>query len=169
MKTKLFRQPAVQQLLLVFVLSLLWHAGMTQQDEKPLTRLIYDAVAGQTVPVYDLFERSRGGAGYHEADEYLRTYTPLVLKHDELNRLRNDNPALIKMQLSTRETPLTVILMKYDPLGPDFTAGTLQGDHEERVEEYEPGLYYRGIVEDDPTSMVVYSFFEDEVQGLIMT
>lgn len=171
MRTKLFRQHAKGKLLLLLVLLLMWHASIAQQSEKPLAMLIQASLAGgQKATACDLFERTAIGAGHRQADEYIRNYVPLLLKDAELRRLNEESPMLISMQFSTDETTaLTVILQRYNPLGPDFTAGSLQGEHREKVESYQPGLYYRGIVEGDPNSMVAFSFFETEVQGLIMT
>lgn len=59
-------------------------------------------------------------------------------------------------------------MAKVDILAPDFKLGTL-GDHAQDRLPYQAGVYYRGALANDPSSVVAFSFFPNGVMGMIAT
>lgn len=88
------------------------------------------------------------------------------------------NPATLNQLLT--ETPLTIQftvpnaygenfeleLVKVDLLAPGFSLGTLGTNAQENV-PYSGGVHYRGIVRDNPGSLVALSVFSDGIMAMI--
>lgn len=79
-----------------------------------------------------------------------------------LTQLILEKPASIELTFPYENGQITVKLYRKKIFSEGFVA------HNEQKEQlnYNPGLYYRGIVADDPNSIVAFSFFENQIIGL---
>ena len=80
--------------------------------------------------------------------------------------LIGDRPEHIALQLPSTGSPLTADLERVDITTDDFSV--MQASTNSAV-DYAPGLHYRGMLHDQPGSLVAISVFEGEVMGLIST
>ncbi|SMC80092.1 M12 family metallo-peptidase [Moheibacter sediminis] len=58
---------------------------------------------------------------------------------------------------------IEIQLYRVNPLSDSFTLKT----NKKSSVNYQPGVYYRGIIKDNPNSLVSFSFFEDKFSGII--
>ena len=94
----------------------------------------------------------------------------LSLEQDQIEMLmRNPSAnAFIRIDLPLSErTVLPLVLVRHEILSHDFTLYT--SDNPAQPAAYTPGVYYKGIVDGAPTSVVALSVFSNQVMGLIST
>lgn len=104
---------------------------------------------------------SRNEAVYkNEADGV----TILKLKSSELQTIVSEKPEALELSFPFEDREITVELVKNDILTTDFQVETDKG-----VKAYTPGVYYQGIIKGDNTSVVAFSFFENDVVGVAST
>jgi hypothetical protein len=84
------------------------------------------------------------------------------LDRERLGDLLRARPERITLTLPTTSGDIYVDLYEQSVLSPTFQVETNLG----RV-FHEPGLYYRGCIRDDYSSLASFSFFEDEVMGFV--
>jgi hypothetical protein len=77
--------------------------------------------------------------------------------------LHNNKPEFIKFQLVHGTETLLVKMQRQDILANNFKIRNQNDD----ILKYEPGLYYRGIVNNDSESLVVFNFFDESVNAVI--
>lgn len=82
---------------------------------------------------------------------------------EALTALLHDRPAFIRFDVPLAGGTLPLLLYRVDPFAEGFTVRTDAGVRN----GYIPGAYYRGILEDDPTSIAAFSFFRDQVIGMV--
>ncbi|RME92173.1 MAG: T9SS C-terminal target domain-containing protein [Bacteroidetes bacterium] len=88
------------------------------------------------------------------------------LSTSAINRLQQEQPEVVNLQIPLPELGLqTVTLIPSNILRSDFVLLTSSG----QAINYQPGLYYHGILDDDPNSLVAISIFDKEIHGLIST
>ena len=72
-------------------------------------------------------------------------------------------PASFSMEVMVHGEPVKLLLVQQNILAEDFRVTT--SSHPEG-ENYSPGVYYRGIIQGDETSLAAISVFEDGLMGL---
>tara|TARA_R100001369_G_scaffold85159_1_gene118504 strand:+ start:564 stop:2693 length:2130 start_codon:yes stop_codon:yes gene_type:complete len=116
----------------------------------------------QSFKEYNVF-----GVSNEEIDSSLRAIAKDIeaLNVDEsvLLDLQNNKPEFIKFQLVHGAETLLVKMQRQDILANDLKIRNQNGE----ILKYAPGLYYRGIVNSDSKSLVVFNFFSKSVNGLI--
>lgn len=87
-----------------------------------------------------------------------------VLKLDKiiLQNILASKPDNMELTFPFEGKHLTVELIKNNIFTEDFKVLTSDGTNF----NYTPGLYYQGIVKDDPNSIVAFSFFSDDIVGV---
>lgn len=91
----------------------------------------------------------------------------LTLDLGNLKSLYTAAPAALEIELPTgTNKPLKLELVKHQLLTEDFTLLT-SGSNEPLP--YQPGVYYRGVVNGDAHSFAAISIFEDEIIGVLGT
>ena len=79
--------------------------------------------------------------------------------------LMTQRPASLLLELPTPEGNLTLQLTTaYSPLSVDFDPSFLENG---LISTWEPGLYYKGVVEGRNGTLAALSFFDDRIVGLI--
>ncbi|MEL6635121.1 MAG: zinc-dependent metalloprotease [Bacteroidota bacterium] len=132
-------------------------------------------------PVYDQVQRALAQSESHSFEvvrsvsdalgsagvqDELKSGLLVEFDFDALQGLRRKKPASLALTLPLPELgDRQVKLIKSQVLAPDFQVFTSSGT---RL-DYQPGAYYRGVLVDDPTSLVSFSIFDDEVIGMINT
>jgi hypothetical protein len=98
---------------------------------------------------------------------YLREFTFLRLDIQKRNQLMNSKPENINfiIPLGGHKT-MELELFKCDILTGDFKTGTLHGGGLVSYVNYEPGIYYRGIIKGDNESFASLSVFDDFVMAV---
>ncbi len=131
---------------------------------------VYDQVqrvqAQAEVPSFEIVSTVSNALGTtgvaDEIDKGLLVDFDFTAIHD----LQQQNPASLELSLPLPELgDRQVKLIKNEVLSPDFQLFTSSG----AKVTYQSGLYYRGVLADDPSSLVSLSVFEDEVIGMVNT
>lgn len=148
--------------LLQAILFLFFNLSLCAQNNPVAKRIANHHQQNDTFEQYQLFSKdndARKSALYTAA---AKDAVVLDLNPEELTRLRRQKPETIEISFPHKERTITVELYKEKV----FTAGFHAVDQDKVPIDYEPGVYYRGIVENDPRSVVAFSFFENDVVGV---
>lgn len=86
----------------------------------------------------------------------------LKLDKSKLTTLVQDRPDAMEFTFPFEDRELTVEMVKVDIYANDFKAKT---NKKEDV-AYKKGVFYRGIIKGDETSVVAFSFFDNDVVGV---
>lgn len=96
--------------------------------------------------------------------ELLSRYNYVAIDPAALSAICREQHEAIRLTLPVGESKMTMLLLKSKVLSDGFATYT-SGD-EGKPQKYEPGVYYRGIIEGETNSLVAISFFKDEVIGM---
>lgn len=120
------------------------------------------AQQNQSFKNYNVFNPS-----FYTIDASLRTIATdieaLNVDDSVLLDIQNDKPEFISFQLVHGSNTLLVKMQRQEILANDYK---IRNQNDE-VLEYTPGLYYRGIVNNDHESLVVFNFFKHSVNAVI--
>ncbi|MPS73554.1 MAG: T9SS type A sorting domain-containing protein [Chryseobacterium sp.] len=137
----------------------------TAQGLKPIAQKVADQkTAKRNFAKFSPFTKdvaSKNAAVYNnEASDV----TVMQLKTAELQRIVSEKPQAMELSFPFEGGDLTVELVKNDIFAGGFKVGTDKGDA-----NYTPGVYYQGIIKGDNTSVVAFSFFDNDVVGVAST
>lgn len=116
----------------------------------------------QTFKNYDLFSENDDA---HKSGKYLKSASDvsiLNLNQLQLQKLVADKPETLSFTVPYNGVDVNVNLYKDNILADDFTARNEKG----QTINYTPGVYYKGIIGNDMTSLVAFSFFEGNIMGI---
>lgn len=105
---------------------------------------------------------------HQKTNQYLRSATDvtvLSLNEAALQEILKDAPERITLSVPYLDKAIPVQLFKNEVMTDSFVATNESG----QVIDYQPGKYYRGVVQGDYNSLVAISFFEDDIIGVIST
>jgi hypothetical protein len=100
--------------------------------------------------------------------EGLSDGTVLALNQEDIHSLFNqqDKNDFVRISIPvTERSDMTLLLMKHNIFTSEFALFT--SDSPGIPSDYTPGIYYKGVVEGQPNSVVAFSVFNDQVMGLI--
>lgn len=137
--------------------------SLVAQEAKPIAKKIehYHQERVKFEP-YRVFSRNTSPEKVDLYNEMAKDAVVLNLNSDELERLQSERPEVIEISFPYQDHEITVELFRKNILTDGFYA---TDERNERL-DYEPGLYYRGIVQNDPTSIVAFSFFKKGAMGV---
>ncbi len=93
------------------------------------------------------------------------TYAKLdLVQIGTLNKTKN---AALELSIPYKNNTLSLELIEVNIFADGFKIST-DISNDEAI-NYQPGVYYQGIVKDDPNSIVAISIFENEIMGIIST
>lgn len=118
----------------------------------------------QSFTTYNLFQQSNALAKQAKFQLAARDAIALDLNKVQLKELVAKRPTAVEISVPFRDKEITLELIQNDIFGGQNNL-TIQTDQGE-FKGYKPGVYYQGIIKGDPTSVVAFSFFEDDVVGL---
>lgn len=154
--------------LLMLVYFLFVAFGTTAQSLKPLaTRVLEARQQDLSFRSVRLFQKTgildSSAARFAEDAQFLR------LKKGLLQGLISARQEAISFVLPCNETVLVVDLVRVQAGFPERkTSGSLLPECSQRLTEFPvSGIHYRGILRGVPNSMAAFSFFEDEVWGIV--
>lgn len=82
--------------------------------------------------------------------------------------LLQDKPTNFELEIPVSSSlSFKVILEENNIFADDFVATSKSGSGQDQPFNYQKGLYYKGKIEGDPTSLVAISFFDNEIIGVI--
>jgi hypothetical protein len=86
------------------------------------------------------------------------------LDGNEFSALISNRPAVVELSIPLESGAVKLSLAQVNITAPSFVIGTDQG-----IVSYTPGIFYRGIVNDDPESVASISIFNDNVMVFYST
>jgi Metallo-peptidase family M12/PKD domain len=113
---------------------------------------------------YNLFKESNSKLPY--LNEVVKTYAVFDLDTMILKNLIYNDAQQIKITIPLNNVNTTILLIK-TPLFDDGINFKTQNIDKINNYNYTPGLYYQGIIENDPNSMVAISFFNNNIIGVL--
>lgn len=119
-------------------------------------------VSFKKVSLFSVDETSSKRSVYREA---ARDAQVLKLDKSKLKNLVQGRPDAVEFTFPFEERELTVEMVRVDIYSNDFKVKT---NKKESV-AYQKGVFYRGIVKGDDTSVVAFSFFDNDVVGVAST
>ena len=150
--------------LAVLCTALLTSLGLTAQDLRPAV-LIEEARAEQSFEErFDLFTKAKSAAPVATLDAAGAPYDLLDLNPTTLTELREAAPDQLELTLPGATGNVSLVRTNIFAEGFRITESGSSGYQKTAL-----GLHYRGIVTDDPNSLVAISIFEGEVSGIIAT
>lgn len=85
------------------------------------------------------------------------------LETSGLHQILNEKPKTIQLSIPLKNEVIEVELYQKNI----FTDNFRVFDQNHQALNYQPGVYYRGIVKNNPNSIVAFSFFRNDVTGVI--
>lgn len=128
---------------------------------------VSDYHAGKTeIKKYDLFEVSQAPDKLAEYRRAATDITVISLKSAELKRLISEKPEFIEISFPFNGNQhITVEMYKNQIFTSNFKVVTNKG----KTVNYTPGVYYQGVVKGNSSSVVAFSFFDNDVAGVAST
>lgn len=114
---------------------------------------------------FDVFSKNDNPALAAKFAKAASDVTVLDINSDLLNKLIEKSPNYLSVNIPYGEEVLEVLLYQQSALTESFEAH----DQDGKPISYNPGKYYRGAVKGDYTSLAVFSFFENDVIGVVST
>ena len=98
-----------------------------------------------------------------EIKKSLNSFTLTKIDREALKILIKNKSSEISFSFPYNRKKLVVDLVRVNILTDDFTLLTEKGN----TIKYNPGLYYQGIIHNDLNSVAAFSFFDDEIIGIV--
>ena len=145
-------------LLIAFVFSTLSFGQL-----KPIPKKVEEAkLKSRNFKSYKVFSNTIQQKGDQFA-EFAKGVSLFRLEQTELNKLYESKPTSLTLQIPFDGRTLDLELVQNTAL---FTDNFKAVDQNNKLINYEPGLYYQGIIGGDKTSVVAISIFKDQVIGV---
>ncbi len=150
----------VLQLILIFFVFFL---SFAQDNLRPVAREVKDfqdkKIVFKKVNPF-ILDRTNGKQGLYQ--QSARDARVLKLDEAQLSAILSEKPAALEMVFPFEDRELTVSLVKVDIYSPEFRAET----NKRVIADYKKGAFYRGILKGDNSSVVAFSFFDNDVIGI---
>lgn len=151
------------------ILQLLFSVGLlgfgSAQGLKPIAKKIADQkTAKKSFVKFSPFSKDVASKNLALYKDEASDVTVMKLKTDELQQIVNDKPETMELSFPFEESEITVELVKNNILTNDFQVETDKG-----IKAYTAGVYYQGIIKGDESSVVAFSFFDNDVVGVAST
>lgn len=148
----------LQTLFLVFFVGL----GFSQ-NTKPVAQKVLERISNNRSFVkYAPFSVNTDTQKQVQYNEAAADITVLNLNKTFLNDIVTTRPENVEFTFPFEGKEITVVLIKNNIFTEDFKVETSDGSNF----NYTPGVYYQGIVKNDPSSIVAFSFFNDDIVGV---
>ena len=145
-------------LILIFISNSLF----AQNFSSPIEAIQNTNNEGQSFKNYDIFTESS-----QNIEASLRAIATDIQSVDVnssvLTNIQNDEPKFISFQIIHDSDTLLVKMQRHEIMTEDF----IVRNQDDETLEYNPGLYYRGIVNNKRNTLAVFNFFDKSVNGII--
>ncbi|MCG2792303.1 MAG: M12 family metallo-peptidase [Weeksellaceae bacterium] len=132
------------------------------QNLKPIAKEVNDhkahRVSFTSVRLFSL-DQSDKQASYQKAATDARV---LKLDRAKLATILSEKPEALELSFPFEDRELTVEMVKIDIYSNDFKVETNKSE----IKDYKKGVFYRGIIQGDNSSVVAFSFFDGDVVGV---
>lgn len=153
----------MKRILQVFLTVFVFILFSAQASLKPIAKEVKDfqnkKVVFKKVNPFTLDNMSGKQMVYQQA---ARDAKVLKLDKEQLTNLVSERPVALEMDFPLEDKQLTVEMVRVDIYSPEFKAET----NKRQVTNYKKGVFYRGIIKGDNTSIVAFSFFDNDVVGI---
>ena len=122
-------------------------------------------VPGKVVKSTDLFSRQSGSFRSGKVTQAVKKSTLLKLNQAALNSLFTVKAPKLEMSLPFDNGSLELELIRVELFTPDFRALTSASGN--KAVSVQTGVFYRGIVKNDPKSLVTISLFEKDLIAVV--
>lgn len=152
-------------LLLVMVFGLMWN-DLNAEGIKPIRQEIQTLQKrGIYFEEFQIFKPTLNSEKASRIPAVLKEGSILQIDRNDLTLLYKKRPETISINIPYQSGQLKLTMYRTEIMTRDFILKTEQGE----ISDYEQGIFYRGILEGKEESLVAFSFFKDEVVGLIST
>ncbi|WP_379969032.1 T9SS type A sorting domain-containing protein [Epilithonimonas sp. UC225_85] len=135
------------------------------QNLKPIAQKVADQKSkNRSFVKFSPFTRDVASKNANLYSSEASDVTVMQLKPSELQTIVNEKPEAMELTFPFEGRELTVELVKNNILTNDFEVETDKG-----IRAYTPGVYYQGIIKGDNSSVVAFSFFDNDVVGVAST
>ena len=149
--------------LFLFLSLLLPFVVIKANPVKPLASKIQSLKEkGGNFPEYTIFSRSQTG-DKQSIPSALHKGEFLYQNPEILSRLFKQHPEAIRISIPYLSGSLAISLFRTELFTPDAIIHTDKGE----AVTFSPGWHYRGIIDGDPTSLVAFSVYENEVTAIL--
>ncbi|WP_312766519.1 M12 family metallo-peptidase [Epilithonimonas sp.] len=132
------------------------------QGLKPIAKEINDYHSKKSVfqklRLFSLDESNKQ-ITYQQSARDLRV---LRLDKNKLSGLLSERPETIEFTFPFEDRELVLEMVKVDIYSPEFRVET----NKKKINDYKKGVFYRGIIKGDNSSVVAFSFFDNDVVGI---
>lgn len=112
---------------------------------------------------FDLFLLNVSKTQSQDFSKSAKDISVLNLNYQQLNALIAKKPENLEITIPYNGNQVTVELLKQEIFTKDFIVKNEKGN----VIRYNPGVYYRGIIQGNSASLVGFSFFENDIVGIV--
>ena len=145
-------------LILIFISNALY----SQNYSSPIEAIQNTNDESQSFKNYDVFVESS-----QNIESSLRAIATdvqsLEVNASTLLSIQNYEPEFISFQIIHDSDTLSVKMQRHEVMTDDF----IVRNQDDEILEYNPGLYYRGIVNNKRNTLAVFNFFDQSVNGII--
>lgn len=133
------------------------------QSLKPIAKEVNDYRTRKVVfEKFNMFEKDASVQKQAKYQQAAKDAAVLKIDPAKLSAIISSKPEAMEMSFPFENRELIVQMVKVDLYANDFKASTNKG----AVTNYKKGVFYRGIVKGDDTSVVAFSFFDNDVVGI---
>lgn len=148
---------------IIYLIALLICANTFSQNSSSIEEAMENASKkNESFKEYTVFEHST-----QKINSSLRDIAPdiqsISVSKSALSTIQKETPGFIHFYVYHQDDTLSVKMQRQQVLTDDFKVRNQDG----KVLKYKPGLYYRGIVNNDFKSLAVFSFFDETLNGII--
>ncbi|CAA7387083.1 M12 family metallo-peptidase [Chryseobacterium fistulae] len=134
------------------------------QQLRPVAQKVSEYHRKTKTTKFDLFEINKNSGKEAKYKKIAKDITIMKIKYEELKKLVKGKPNFIEVSFPFEQNKeITVELYRNEIFTNDFKVTTEKGE----IVNYTPGVYYQGIVKGDNNSIVAFSFFENDVVGVV--
>ncbi|CAA7386576.1 M12 family metallo-peptidase [Chryseobacterium fistulae] len=134
------------------------------QQLRPVAQKVSEYHRKSKIIKFDLFEINTTSSREAEYKKAATDITVMKANANELKRLVDLKPEFIEISFPFQKNKEVMVeLYRNEIFTNDFKVTTGKGE----VVNYTPGVYYQGIVKGNNNSIVAFSFFEDDIVGII--
>lgn len=154
----------MKRILQLFFLMVITASGFAQ-NLKPIAQKVADQKSkNRNFVKFSPFTKDVASKNANIYNNEASDVTVMQLKPSELQTIVNEKPQAMELTFPFEGREITVELIKNNILTNDFQVETDKG-----IKAYTPGVYYQGIIKGDNTSVVAFSFFDNDVVGVAST
>ena len=147
---------------------LLFCGGVVFGQQSPISKKVLDErQRGVQFAKTNLFKSNKVSIRSKVLDDYVEDYARLTLDQKGLKSLLSEGHEAIHVDIPYQDEILSLELIKADLYADGFNVKTT--DSPETPVDYQPGLFYQGIVVGSQASMVAFSVFDNDIIGVFET